>query len=511
MRRFQPVENGVSLPRVRRLGGIDAAFLYAETPAWHMHVSALLTIDPSTGPNGFSFDTLKKMTVARLPGLPQFRWRPVEVPLGLDRPVWVEAEDFDPDYHIRRIAVPSPGGPEELSELVGRIIGYKLDRSKPLWEMWVIEGLADGRVAVVTKVHHAIVDGVSGAGLAEILLDIEPDAARPAPEMRGSLHHEGMPNSWVLLGEGLITAAFRTPYRMFRYGVELVRKGWTFGEIMRREHPPKTPLSTPRTPFNQAITPHRSFASSSVPLDRVKAIKDAYDVKLNDVVLALCAGALRRYLEHVDELPEQSLVAQVPVSLRTESDDDVGTKVGPMFASLETAIDDPVKRLLAIHDYTTRAKEMRSAMTAHGIMGLTETTPPGLLTLAARMYTAAGLENSGLPLYNVIISNVPGPPMPLFMAGARLESLYPMGPLILGCGLNITVISYCGSLDFGFLTCPETVPETDFIAEGIPAALEELERAAGLPGDADRPGEPEAAVAERPPAPTPASVGPADA
>lgn len=466
---------------MRRLGGIDAAFLYAETPAWHMHVSALLTVDPSTAPNGFSFDALKQMTVERLPSIPQFRWRPVEVPLGLDRPVWVEAEDFDPDYHIRRIAVPSPGGPEELGELVGRLIGYKLDRSKPLWEMWAIEGLADGRVAIVTKVHHAIIDGVSGAGLAEILLDVEPDpAARPAPEVRDSLHHLGMPNGWVLFGEGLITAAFRTPYRMVRYGVELVRKGWTFGGIMRMEHPPKTPLSTPRTRFNQAITPHRSFGSARVPLDRVRALKDAYDVKLNDVVLALCAGALRRYLEHFDELPDQSLVAQVPVSLRTESDDAVGTKVGPMFASLETAIDDPVKRLLAIHDYTTRAKEMRSAMTAQGIMGLTETTPPGLLTLAARMYTAAGLENSGLPLYNVIISNVPGPPMPLYMAGARLESLYPMGPLILGGGLNITVISYCGSLDFGFLTCPETVPDTDFIAEGIVLALEELEVSAGI-------------------------------
>jgi diacylglycerol O-acyltransferase / wax synthase len=497
---------------MRRLGGVDAAFLYAETPAWHMHVSAMLVVDPSTARGRFDFEALKRMTVERLPSVPQFRWRPVEVPLGLDRPVWVEAEDFDPDYHIRRIGVPAPGGPQELGDLVGRLIGYKLDRSKPLWEMWVIEGLEDGKVAVVTKIHHSIVDGISGAGLAEVLLDLEPDSPRDARAVRDSLHHFGMPNPWVLLGEGLVTAAVRTPYRMFRYGVELVRKSWKFGELMRSERPPTTPLQTPRTRFNQPITPHRSFASSSVPLDRVKAIKDAYDVKLNDVVLALCAGALRRYLEHIDELPDQSLVAQVPVSLRAESDEHVGTKVGPMFTSLETSIDDPVKRLLSIHDDTTRAKEMRQAMTAQGIMGLTETTPPGLLTLAARMYTAAGLERSGPALYNVIISNVPGPPFPLYMAGARLCSMYPMGPLILGCGLNITVISYCGSLDFGFLTCPETVPETDSIAEGIPLALEELERAAGLPGDADdRPDEHDAAVPDRPATPAPAPAGAADA
>jgi WS/DGAT/MGAT family acyltransferase len=464
---------------MRRLGGLDAAFLYAETPAWHMHVSAVILLDPSEVPGGFSFEELKRITVSRLPAAPQFRWRPVEVPLGLDRPVWVEADDFDPDFHIRRIAVPAPGGERELQDLCGRLIGYKLDRSKPLWEMWVIEGLADGRVAVLTKIHHSIIDGVSGAGLAEILLDLEPNPVREAPEVKDSLHHHRTPNPWVLFGEGIVTTAFKTPYRMARYGGELVRKAWTFGSMMRSDNPPTTPLQTPRTRFNQPITPHRSFASASVSLERVKAIKDAYDVKLNDVVLALCAGALRLYLDRLDELPEQPLVAQVPVSLRSEDDESVGTKVGPMFTSLATDIDDPIKRLLAINENTQRAKEMRQALSAQGIMGLTETTPPGLLSLAARMYSASGLERARA-LYNVIVSNVPGPPFPLYMAGARLTGLYPMGPLILGGGLNITVISYCGSLDFGFLTCPETVPETESIAEGIPQALEEMERAAGL-------------------------------
>jgi WS/DGAT/MGAT family acyltransferase len=376
--------------------------------------------------------------------------------------------------------VPAPGGPRELDELVGRLIGYKLDRTKPLWEMWVVEGLADGKVAVVTKIHHAIVDGVSGAGLAELVLDVEPEPPPATFELRDSLHDQPPPNPWLLFGEGLLTTAIKTPYRTFRYGAELARKMWTIAGMMRSANPPTTPLQTPRTRLNAPITPHRSFASARVPLDRVKRIKDEYGVKINDVVVALCAGALRRYLEHFGELPPQSLVAQVPVSLRAGGDNAVGTKVGSMFTSLETTIDDPVKRLLAINEDTMRAKEMREALSAHGIMGLTETTPPALLTLAARMYTAAGLERRGPPLYNVIISNVPGPPFPLYTSGARIAALYPMGPLILGGGLNITVISYCGSLDFGFLACPETVPEAGFIAQGVPLALEELERDAGL-------------------------------
>lgn len=463
---------------MRRLSGLDAAFLYAETTAWHMHVSALLIVDPSTSQGRFDFEAVKQLTVDRLPDLPQFRWRAVEVPFGLDRPVWVEADDFDADYHIRRIGVPAPGGAVELFDLVGHLIGYKLDRSRPLWEMWVIDGLEDGNVAVLTKMHHAIVDGVSGAGLAEILLDFDPTSERTVSGVRDSLHHHGSTNQWRLFGQGLANAAFATPWRMAQYGVQLARKGVTLAGMLRSDRPPTTPFQTPRTRFNGPITPHRSFAASSVPLERVKAIKRAYDVKLNDVILALCAGALREYLG--DELPDDPLVAQVPVSLRVEGDAGVGTKVGPMFTSLATDIADPIKRLLAIHDATTRAKEMRNALSADGIKGLTETTPPGLLSLAARMYSAAGLEQHGPPLYNLIISNVPGPAFPLYLSGAELVRMYPMGPLILGGGLNITVFSYQNNLDFGFLTCPETAPEPERIAVAIPTALEELERGADL-------------------------------
>jgi WS/DGAT/MGAT family acyltransferase len=464
---------------MQRMGGQDAAFLYGETASWHMHVSALMTVDPTTAPGRYDFDRLKALTIERLPLVPQFRWKLVDVPFGLDRPGWVEEEDFDPDYHIRRIAVPSPGGARELGELVGRLASYKLDRRKPLWEMWIIEGLERGKVGILTKMHHSIIDGVSGMGLAEAILDLEPDPPPRDTDVREPLHHRRVPGSLELLFAGLLNAWTRTPYRMLRFARQSTMQGLTAAGFFRRPVAPVTPFQAPRTSLNGDLTSHRRFAWTSVPLPAVKAVKDACDVKLNDVVLALCAGALRRYLQKIDDLPEQPLIAQCPVSLRTESTrDEVGSRVGSMFTSLATDIGDPALRLEAIHQSTQNAKEMQQALSVHKIMGLSETAPPGLIGLAARAYTAVGLGRMPPPV-NVVISNVPGPPFPLYLAGARLEAMYPMGPLMLGMGLNITVISYRDSLDFGFMCCPEMVPQPEYIAEGIGLALSELEAACG--------------------------------
>lgn len=463
---------------MRRMGGQDAAFLYGETPSWHMHVSALMILDPSTSPAPFDFERVRLHTLERLPLVPQFRLKLVEVPLGLDRPGWVEEPDFDADYHIRRIAVPAPGGPRELGELVGRLTSYKLDRRKPLWEMWVIEGGEEGRVALLYKIHHAMIDGVSGMGLAEVSFDLEPD---PAPRDLTPIPFDDrhVPSFVERLGLGMVHAATRAPYRTARFAVQSARQAVTLLNFARRRSV-VGPFRAPRTSLNGEFTPHRRFAWVSVPLGRVKEVKHAYDVKLNDVVLALCAGALRRYLQKIDDLPEQPLIAQCPVSLRAGMDQEIGSKVGSMFTSLATDIAEPADRLIAIKAATSEAKEIGEALSADKIMGLTESTPPGLVGLAARMYTAMGLESRMPPPINVVISNIPGPPFPLYMAGARLEAMYPMGPLLLGTGLNITVISYCDSIDFGFLCCPEMVPDPAAIADGIPIALEELEASVGI-------------------------------
>jgi WS/DGAT/MGAT family acyltransferase len=459
------------------MGAVDAAFLYGETPSWHMHVSAVMIADPSRVPGGFSVEELKRRTEKRLHLAPQFRWRLVDVPFGLDRPGWIEDPDFDIDAHIRRIGVPAPGGPEQVGNLIGDLVSLKLDRRKPLWEFWVIEGLEDGRIAILAKIHHSIIDGVSGSELASVLLDLEPDPPEtPPPAHERAVEQE--PSQFELIARG-IGDTMLTPWRIARLAGQSVKQGLTFLGFQRQRQSPAAPFQAPRTSFNTELTPHRRFAYSSVPLDDIKGIKWAFDVKVNDVVLALCSGALRRYLLEHDELPHAPLIAQVPVSLRTDDDkSDVGTKVGAMFASLATDVSDPALRLLSINDSTRSAKEMQRALAADKIMGLTEAAPPGLISLAARMYTAAQLDRRTPPIMNLIISNVPGPPFPLFCAGAEIEALYPMGPLLYGTGVNVTVFSYRDRVDFGFMTCREAVDDGWFIAEGIPLALEELKLAA---------------------------------
>ncbi len=461
---------------VRRLSGINAAFLYGETPAWHMHVSAVSILDPEAGA-GFSMERLKRQLAERIPEVPQFRMKLREVPLGLHRPLLVPNPHFNLDFHIRHIGAPAPGGREQLGNLVGELVSWKLDRTRPLWEMWVIDGLAGGRKALLAKIHHAIIDGVSGSELATVLLDLEPEPP-PRPVVVED-DDESIPSDLELVLSGLAHTV-STPYRVARFATQSVRQLSKFLPFVQNESTtPPVPFQAPRTPLNTVISPHRRFAYASVPLADTKAVKSAFGVKLNDVVLALCAGTLRRYLAGIDALPEHPLIAQVPVSTRSDDDkQDIGTKVAAMFASLATDVADPVERLQAIHASTQGAKEMQKALSAEKIMGLGDTATPGLISLAARTYTAAGLDRATPPVMNLIISNVPGPTFPLYSAGAEVEALYPMGPLLFGTGLNITVLSYRDRVDFGFLVCRDVVDDPWPLADGIPAALDELMAAA---------------------------------
>jgi WS/DGAT/MGAT family acyltransferase len=445
-----------------------------ETPTAYMHVAGLMILDPSTIEGGFTFDDVREFYLSRLHLAAPFRRRLAEIPLGLHHPLWIEDPDFDLDFHLRHIAVPPPGGERELAELVSRLVAFPLDRTRPLWECWIIEGLEHGHVAVLTKVHHAAIDGVSGNEITVAMLQLNPDDAAPEPEVEWKPDH--VPSDIERLSYAF-SSLIRQPLRL----AKTVRRtlGTTLQLRQRSRQPDVTPVpglfSAPRTSFNAALTARRSFAMASVSLTDVKMVKNAFGVTVNDIVLAVCSGALRSYLASLDETPDGPLMAMVPVSVRTEDEKGaLGNRVANMTCSLASDIDDPIERLLAIHEGTKGAKDQLNAVGADTLTDWVEFAAPALLGRVARFYSRTHLANVHKPVFNVTISNVPGPPFPLYSSGARMLANFPLGPIFDGGGINITVMSYLDQLDFGVVVCTDLIKDPWVITDGIVAALDEL-------------------------------------
>lgn len=461
---------------MRRLSGMDAAFLYLETPTTPMHVHAVMLLDPSTVPGGYSFEKIKAHLASRLPRLLEFRRRLAFVPFDLHRPVWFDDPDFDFDYHVRRIAVPSPGSIEQVAEMVGDIASRPLDHSRPLWEFWVIEGVENGGVAVVARMHHATIDGVSGSSLMTTILDFEANTP-DEPAAVDDWQPEHKPSDFELVQHAIVSRLRRPmPLGLALALPNLLRGAVGITRVRRDSTRPSggTPFNTPRAPWNAPLTPHRRVAFASVSLDDVKAMKKAFGCTVNDIVLATATGALRRYLLPLDALPDRPLLASCPVSVRNDetADIDSANKVSSMFVSLPTHIADVEAQVAHIRSGTKGAKEEHHALGARTLLELGELAGPRSFGLASRLL--GGLASRGPVPINVVISNVPGPPFPLYLGGARLVSMLPLGPPIEGAGLNITVLSYIDRIDWGFIACRELVPGLQSMADAVNDAHNEL-------------------------------------
>jgi WS/DGAT/MGAT family acyltransferase len=434
---------------MQQLTGLDTSFLTMETGGQFGHVGSLALYEVSGLGERSLYDAIGEAINQRIHLLPPYRRRLVEVPLGLDHPYWIEDPDFDLDFHLRHIGLPQPGDDQQLSDLISRIHARPLDRSRPLWEMYVIEGLANGLVGLYTKIHHATIDGVSGAEMTQVLLDrtrggepVEPPkpAGRPA----------AVPSTAEMLARGIVGAALN-PGRVVRTAIRTVQslrnnnealgalaRGYGFdrmplaGPWLRKRGPqvdadpiPQTPA--PKTPFNRSITPHRRWAFFSMPLAEVKRVKSAFDVTLNDVVMAISASALRRYLEEKRALPKDPLIAMVPVSVRSESErQEYTNRVTSILATLATDIEDPVERLQTIHQAMKSAKRMQQAVPANLLSDWSQVAAPALMAQAARIAARTKIVDRMNPPFNVIISNVPGPRETLYCAGAEMRTFFPV-------------------------------------------------------------------------------------
>ncbi|MGQ0838972.1 WS/DGAT/MGAT family O-acyltransferase [Actinokineospora sp.] len=474
---------------MQQLSGLDAAFLTLETPTSSGHVGGVCLLDPSDAPTKLDLGALIAVMAQRVPLVPVLRRALRTVPLGLDQPYWIDDENFDLEFHVREVAVPAPGSDAQLAEQISRLHSRPLDRSRPLWEMYLISGLSEGRLAVYTKVHHAAIDGASGAELLTVLLDIDPNGRELAPAE--PFRPQRPPTAGALIARAAWSMASR-PVDTVRIGRGLLQMlpqartvlapmiGGLLGLGTKGDGAviPTAALRPPPTPFNSAVTPHRKWAYRSVDLADVKKVKNAFGVSVNDVVMAMCAGALRRWLTDHDALPATPLVAMVPVSVRDEaSKGKLGNKVSAMLASLPTQLADPVQRLKTAHNATKVAKSQQAAIPPGLVENITDFAPPALAARAARVVFATGVLHR-LPPFNVVISNVPGPNVQAYLGGAKVLAYYPVSVVLDGQGLNMTVHGYRNGLHFGLIACRELVPDIDAMAGYLLVELDLLLKAA---------------------------------
>jgi WS/DGAT/MGAT family acyltransferase len=481
---------------MQQLSSLDAQFLNVESSTTVGHVGSLLLLDPTDAPDGeLTLDRVREVLEPRLHLAAPFRQRLVAVPLGLGRPYWVDDPDFDIEFHLREIGLPGPGDEAQLGEQIARIHARPLDRTRPLWEMYLIHNVSGGRQALYAKIHHAAIDGVSGAEILATIMDVtvEPRVEEPPEEIFAP---GPLPSSGTLIAKGLAAMAnepvdaIRILPRSLPHLADLPGAGYLPGAqavsdladsvvkmassgALGRQGERRT-ITTPPTPLNAAITAHRRFAYGSLPLDEIKTVKNAFAMTVNDVVMALCTTALRRWLLDHDGLPTVPIVVAVPVSIRTDDQTgDNGNQVSMMLAEMPTHLADPEERLVGVQEGVATAKEHFETVPASILQDVSAVIPTALSGLAARAIFS--MVTVGAFPFNLFISNVPGPQLPLYVGGARVLGVYPASAITdLTGALNITLFSYDGALDFGLIACRELVPDVWNLIGYLRDALDEL-------------------------------------
>lgn len=472
---------------MKQLSGIDATFLYMETPETPMHVAGLTLYDPPKTMTGTFHEHFRAFFEKRVHLIPIFSKKLARAIFDLDHPGWVDAGKVDLDYHIRHQTLPRPGSFAQLETLVGDLHSVTLDRSRPLWQFTVIDGLADGRFALYSKVHHAAVDGGAGMVITKALYDITevPRDVGPAPEPRKRAKPTVEQRAVVGLND-LMANMVRQHITLMTAGAKLV--GSVAGALLpglssdRKEAGAEKPagapalpsLVPPKTPFNVTITGQRSYAARTLSLDDAKLVAKATGAKLNDVVMAVCSGALRRYLQAKRKLPKTPLIAFVPISLREAGNTDINNQVFGMNCPLATDVADPLERLASIRRTSTTTKQVAGVTKEAAPKDFTMIGAPLILPGLMQLFGKSGIADMVPMGVNVVISNTPGPPFPLYCAGARVSALYPVSIPTHGIGLNLTVQSYLNQLDFGLTGCRKAMPDMAALADDLKPALDEL-------------------------------------
>jgi WS/DGAT/MGAT family acyltransferase len=464
---------------MRQLTGLDASFLYLETPNAPMHVAGLSIYDPSTAPGGkVRFKEIINNIGQRYRDIPAATERLVHVPFDLDHPYWVNDGTFDPEFHIRHVALPKPGDWRQLCILVSRLHARALDRSRPLWEMWIIEGLdkveglPKGCFAIFAKNHHAAIDGTSGMEMSVALHDLSPDY-QSSTKSNNVYKTEFIPSGMKMIANSTINN-LKKPFHFLGVVKNTVPSfakavaGLSKGTLKRVKN-------VPRTRFNTKVSPYRVFDAASFSLDDIKKIKNSVDsATVNDVAITIVGGALRKYLQAHKELPEESLAALAPINIRSAADKTGGNIVSGMIVQVRSDIEDPLERLKAVHENTARAKELTSAIGAKAMTDYSQFVPSLLTAQAARLISRSGLVNKINPMNNCTITNVPGPNVPLYSTGAKMIANFGSAPITDGMGLLHVISSYCGQFTVSFTSCRVMMPDPEFYTQCIIDSFDEL-------------------------------------